>query len=198
MPVNPTADEDDETLNLRIQCQDRDAIATLLELYGPKAKGYLRKQYRFCDADVEAALFQAAECAWKYGASYNPTRSLKSWFMRIIQRQALNIISDKKGRREVGFSLDHHDQPEDCGEPIDKKTAQQVEDLERCIEKLEGNQQAIIREDLASDGIADAARLARMLGSSTNSIYASRNKAKANLKRCVDNEILRRSKGAKR
>lgn len=197
MSSNTAAEEDDETLNLRIQCQERDAIDRLVELHGPRVKGYLRNQYGFCDADIDAVLFESADRAWRYGNTYDPKQSLKSWFMRIAQRQALTLINEKKERREVEFSLDNHDRPEVCDDPIDKKTKQRIEDLERCIERLEGNQQVIIREDLKSEDVADAARLAHMLGTTTNSIYVSRNKARTNLKKCVENETQRRSKGAK-
>lgn len=192
-----TAEEDDETLNLRIQCQEREAIGKLLELHGPRAKGYLRNQYSFCDADIDAVLFEAADRAWRYGASYDPKQSLKSWFMQIVQHQAINLVNERKARQEVEFSLENHDRPEVCDEPVDKKTKQRIADLERCIEKLEGNQQAIIREDLKSDDVADAGRLAQKLGSTANSIRVSRVKARANLKKCIENEIQGRSKGAK-
>lgn len=195
--MSAISEEDDETLNLRIQCQEPEAIGRLLELYGPKAKGYLRKQYGFCDADIDTVLFQAVARAWQYGASYEPKQSLKSWFMRIVQTRALSLISEKKERQEVGFSLDNHDRPEECDDPIDKNTKRRIEALDRCIQKLERNQQTIIREDLKSDDVAGAARLAKMLGSSTNSIYVSRIKARANLKKCVENESRQSSRGEK-
>lgn len=199
MSANAT-EEDDETLNLRIQCQEPEALARLLELYGPKAKGYLKRHYgrELCTADIEAALYQAATRAWKYGASFNPTRSLKSWFMRIVQREAIDIINDKDEHKGVEFDLERYHRPEGCDEPLNSRTQQRIEDLERCIEKLERNQKAIIRADLASDDVAGAARLAEILQTTTNSIYVSRNKARDNLKRCVtEHEIQRRSKGVK-
>ena len=192
-------DEDDETLNLRIQCQEPKALVRLLELFGPKAKGYLKKHYGnvLCDADITAALTNALSRAWQYGDSYDPSRSLKSWFLRIVQTQALDIIKDKKEHRGVAFDLDQHDRPEVCDEPINKKAKQRIDALERCIEKLEGNQQAIIRADLATDDVASAAWLAERLGTTANSIYVSRNKARENLKKCVTGyENQNRSKGA--
>jgi len=98
--------------------------------------------------------------------------------------------------RIVAFDLDRHDRPEVCDEPIDKKAKQRIETLERCIEKLEGKQQAIIRADLATDDVASAAWLAEKLCTTTNSIYVSRNKARDNLKKCVtEHENQPRSKG---
>jgi len=85
--------------------------------------------------------------------------------------------------RIVAFDLDRHDRPEVCDEPIDKKAKQRIETLERCIEKLEGKQQAIIRADLATDDVASAAWLAEKLCMTTNSIYVSRNKARENSKK---------------
>lgn len=190
---------DDETLNLRIQCQEPEALARLLELYGPIAKGYLKKRYGhvLCDLDIVAVLTNAVSRAWQFGDSYDPSRSLKSWFLRIVQTQAIDMIKDRMEYRGVAFDLERHDRPEVCDEPIDKKTKQRIEALERCIEKLEGTQKAIIQADLATDGVASAAWLADKLGTTANSIYVSRNKARENLRKCVtEHEKQPRSKGA--
>lgn len=192
-------EDDDETLNLRIQCQEPEALVRLLELYGPIARGYLKKRYGnvLCDADIMGVLTTAVSRAWQYGDSYDPSRSLKSWFLRIVQTQAIDMLKDKKEHRGVAFNLDRHDRPEVCDEPIDKKTKQRIEALERCIEKLEGKQKAIIQADLATDDVANAAWLADKLGTTANSIYVSRNKARENLRKCVtEHEKQPRSKGA--
>lgn len=192
-------EDDDETLNLRIQCQEPEALARLLELYGPIARGYLKKRYGhvLCDSDIMAVLTNAVSRAWQYGDSYDPSRSLKSWFLRIVQTQAIDMLKDKREHRAVAFNLDQHDRPDVCDEPIDKKTKQRVEALERCIEKLEGKQKAIIQADLATDDVASAAWLAEKLGTTANSIYVSRNKARENLRKCVtEHEKQPSSKGA--
>lgn len=192
--------EDDETLNLGIQCQEPEALTRLLQLYGPRANGYLKKHYgdSLCDADIAAAIQNAAARAWKYGHTFDPSRSLKSWFMQIVQNEAIDIFNDKTAHRGVEFDLTQHDRPEDCDDPVDKKTKQRIEDLERCIQKLVGNQKAIIKADLKSTDVADAAWLSKRLRTSTNSIYVSRKKARENLKKCVtEHEIQRRSKGGK-
>jgi DNA-directed RNA polymerase specialized sigma24 family protein len=119
--------------------------------------------------------------------------------MRIVQNEAIDMFNDKKEHRGVEFDLTRHDRREDCDDPVDKKTRQRIDDLERCIEKLEGNQKAIIKADLKSTDVADAAWLAQKLRTSTNSIYVSRKKARDNLKKCVtEHEIQRRSKGGRR
>jgi DNA-directed RNA polymerase specialized sigma24 family protein len=192
-------EDDDETLNLRIQLQEPAALVRLLELYGPIAKGYVKKRYGhvLCDEDIMAVLTNAVSRAWQYGDSYDPARSLKSWFLRIVQTQTIDMVKDVIEHRGVALNLNRHDRPEACDEPIDKKTKQRIDALERCIEKLEGNQQAIVRADLATDDVAGAARLAEKLGTTTNSIYVSRNKARENLKKCVtEYEKQPRSKGA--
>lgn len=194
-------EDDDETLNLRIQCQEPDALARLAELYGPAARGYLAKRYGhvLCEADIMAVLTNALSRAWQYGDSYDPSRSLKSWFLRIVQTQAIDLIKDRMEHQGVAFDLDRHDRPEVCDEPLDKKTKQRIETLEGCIEKLEGNQKAIIRADLATDDVASAARLAEKLGTTANSIYVSRKKARENLRKCVtEHEKQHPSKGARK
>lgn len=61
-------EDDDETLNLRIQCQEPEALVRLLELYGPIAhrrngqwKGYLQIDLsQTDDATAKAELQKAA------------------------------------------------------------------------------------------------------------------------------------------
>ena len=201
MSVEATGQDDDQTLNLRLQLQDPAALSRLLELYGPIAKGYVKKRYGdiLSETDIEDVLFEAAGRAWKYGESFNPAKSLKSWFLTIVQRQAIDMLNDKIAREEVQFDIDFHNRPETTDGPISPKSLERIEDLKRCIEKLEGNQKAIIRADLKSDDVADAGFLAKKLGTNKNSIYVSRNKARENLRKCVtDYEVQRRSKGAKK
>lgn len=191
-------EDDDETLNLRIQCQEPGALVRLLELYGPLAQGYVKKRYGhvLCDSDIMAVLTNAASRAWQYGESYDPSQSLKSWFLKIVQNQTFDLLKDKTDHRGMAFNLDRHDRPEVGDELIDKKTKQRIEALERCIEKLEGRQKAIIQADLATDDVASAAWLAEKLGTTANSIYVSRSKARENLRKCVtDHEKQPRSKG---
>lgn len=193
------SEDDDVTLNLRIQFKEHEALERLLQLYGPRAKGYLKKHYGdvLCDADIDAALFQAADRAWRYGDSFDPSKgTLKSWFFRIVQRQAIDIINDNTESGAAAFDLDLHDRPYDS-EPASPKMQQLLAKLEDCIGKLARVQQAIIRADLKSEDVAGAARLAQVLGSSENSIHVSRIKARENLKKCVNAVDPQGSKGAK-
>jgi len=62
-----------------------------------------------------------------------------------------------------------------------------LEDLHRAIKTLPPLQKAIIEADLAAgSGLADAGRLAEIHGTSMNSIYVSRSKARENLKKQVE------------
>jgi RNA polymerase sigma factor (sigma-70 family) len=187
-------DEDDETLNLRIQCKEPDALNRLLELYGPRATGYLAKHYRaLSKPEIKIAVHNAVTNAWLYGHTFDPSRSLKSWFLRIVQNEAIDIINDKQKHAGVEFDPELHDRSEDCDDPISEKAKQRIKDLELCIEKLAPLQKAIIREDLESSDVAGAERLAEKLGTTTNSIYVSRGKARDNLHKCIaDQENQRR------
>lgn len=60
-----------------------------------------------------------------------------------------------------------------------------IEDLLNAVEALPTLQKAIIKADLAADGLADAGRLAEIHGTSKNVIYVSRSKARETLKRQV-------------
>lgn len=194
-------EDDDETLNFRIQCQEPLALARMLELYGPVARGYLKKRYGhvLCDVDIMEVLTNATSRAWQYGDSYDPSRTLKSWFLRIVQTQAIDMIKENMEHRAVTFDPQRHDRPDVCDGPISVTTKQLIDALDRCIEKLEGKQKAIVQADLATDDVASAAWLAEKLGTTANSIYVSRNKARENLRKCIsDHENQSRSKGARK
>lgn len=193
--------DDDETLILRILDQDAAGLERLLILYGPKAKGYLKKHYGgvLSDIDLDAAIYQAADRVWRYAQSFDPNEgSLKSWFMRIVQTQALDIIEQNSKHSGAEFDLEQHD-VEEYDEPLDAKTKQQIEDLDYVIEnKLTGLQQAIIRADLKSGDVASVEWLARVHHTSRNSISVSRTKARQNIKKYMTElENQRRSQGGK-
>jgi len=158
----------------------------------------LRKTYGdiLCDIDIAAALNQAAYCVWRAAGTFDPARgSLKSWFFRIAQRQAIDIIEDRQKHAGVDFDLDRYVQNENVEIPeLDDQAKRRVDDLQFVItQKLEGLQQAIILADLKAFDVASADRLAAMHGTTRNSIYVSRVKARANIAKHMTEIENRRS-----
>ncbi len=164
---------------------DREALRTLLVLYGGKVKNSLRKRYgdSLQEHERELALNTALIKVWRHARSIKLGRgSLGGWFLRIAQRCAIDILNRELGRREDVLALDPEADPvDDCAqaddEEADARVRKRLQDLDDVIEGLGRVQQAIVKADLAAGGQADNARLAAQHGTSLNSIYVSRNKA---------------------
>jgi DNA-directed RNA polymerase specialized sigma24 family protein len=78
-------DVDDETLVLQIAVdQDRNALASLLKRYGPKAKGYLTKQFgdTLRDPEIDQALNDAVFNVWRFADRFDHDNyEFKSWWL---------------------------------------------------------------------------------------------------------------------
>jgi DNA-directed RNA polymerase specialized sigma24 family protein len=176
---------DEEELALRLMDGDREALRTLLVLYGGKVKNFLRKRYgdSLQEQERDLALNTALIKVWRHARSIQLGRgSLGGWFLRIAQRCAIDILNRELGRREDLLALDPEADPvDDCeaadDEVADARVRKRLSDLDAVIEGLGRVQHAIVKADLAAGGQADNARLAAQLGTSLNSIYVSRNKA---------------------
>lgn len=157
-------------------------------------KAYLKKY--FGDVLQEGELAEALNVAvfniWRFADRYEEGKgTLVSWCIRITQRAAQSILRRETKYRDKNLEYDVAYDP--AGDPPEDATVAEERDddprlavLPQAIEKLPALQKAIIKADLAADGLADAARLAEILGTNKNNIYVSRHKARENLKRQVE------------
>jgi len=192
---------DDETLILRMLEGNKEALFLLIKRHGPKVNGYLKKHYTTLDHSLREDVFmQAIQRVWRYGGSFNPDKgSFKSWFMRIVVNEAIDVISDRAENEPGQLDLTT-DEPIDCADdPIDPRTLRRLKDLDYVIEhKLGPLQRAIIKSDLESDAVASDELLARIHHTSKNSIQSSRNQAHINIAKHMTNiENSRRQGGDK-
>ena len=181
-------------------------LRLFLERFGGRLKGFLVKYYSSVlqEGELNEALNAAVYNIWRFAERYDESKgSLSSWCIRIAQRAAQNILRREMRYRSKNLEYDVSHDP--TGDPPPEETVQaagqiddpQLEVLYGAIEALPPLQKAIIKADLASgDGLADARRLAEIHGTSKNSIYVSRGKAKENLKKQV--EPLVRTPASKR
>jgi RNA polymerase sigma factor (sigma-70 family) len=173
--------------------KDQRALVELLSVYGPKVLGFLKKWFgdTLKEPERESALYQAAYNVWRFADRYDPARgSLQSWFLRIARNAAVSILRGERrnAAAELG-SEPAYDPADDCedDEPaVESKEhwrAKQLDDIIR--NHLEGLEQAVAGADLAAGGTADSARLARLLGTSINTIYATRSKVRAKIRTMI-------------
>ncbi|MCB0311494.1 MAG: sigma-70 family RNA polymerase sigma factor, partial [Bdellovibrionales bacterium] len=176
--------------------RDEEGLRCLLDTHGGKVKGYLAKTYGNVLSSIELneALYQAAVNVWRNIDSYDENKGkLGSWFLRIAQNCAVDIIRreskfSKNEVREFNGSLDGIETIEPTTD--DKSVRKLKKAFRNAVKDLPPVQRSIIEADLAAeDGRASAARLAEMHGTTAGSIRVSRNKAKANLKRALEDEV---------
>lgn len=184
----------DSDIALMMSMRDNEGLRLLLQQYGGCMKAYLQKY--FGDVLQEGELAEALNVAvfniWRFADRYEEGKGkLVSWCIRIAQRAAQSILRRENKYRDKNLEYDAVYDP--AGDPPEDATVAEEPDddprlavLPQAIEKLPALQKAIIKADLAADGLADAARLAEILGTNKNNIYVSRHKARENLKRQVE------------
>lgn len=191
--MDMTDDEEDDLrimVNLTDDLDDvrDDAIRDLLRKHGGVVKGMLRKVFRdtLTEDEVEEVLVRTATKAWKHAGSYDDNKAkLSTWLVAIALNEARDLIKEN----QADFALVDEEflavqfaKSEAEDEPT-KQEKKVVRDFKVVLSRLPTLQRAIIEADLACGDIADGERLAELHGTSKNSIYVSRNKARATIER---------------
>jgi DNA-directed RNA polymerase specialized sigma24 family protein len=199
---------DEQALILRIMEKDQDAQLALAELsqaYGPKVLGVLKKKYgdTLKEPEREWALNRAAHKVWRFADRYNPNRgSLRSWFLRIARNEAVTILKGEIRNAAGELNSDPaYDPADDCNDnesAVESKDNSRAKQLDDIIQNhLKGLEQAVAQTDLAAGGAADSARLAKLHGTSINTIYATRSKVRAKIRAMIleREDLQKRQKG---
>jgi len=166
------------------------ALSELLRKYGSTIKGMVLS--RFGNAlqkdEVQDVLIRTATKAWRYAASFDERKaSLCTWLVAIALREATDVL--KENTPEFG-GIEDEDSVENCFFDTDASDDNEIDakndtklfrDLRTVIVSLPPLQRAVIEADLACGGTADAGRLAEFHGTTKNSIYVSRVKAKTKI-----------------
>jgi RNA polymerase sigma factor (sigma-70 family) len=166
--------------------KDESALFALLETYGPKVRGYLRKHFGdvLKAPELDEALNRAAFSVWRFADRFNPERaSLRGWFLSIARNAAVSILRSE--RRHLAKDLEYdpaYNPAEDCpgqAPDIDSKEKRRLQELDDILyKKLTGLEQTVALNDYKAGGEADAGRLAAMLGKTRQNIYTTRSKVK--------------------
>lgn len=189
---HPQTDQEDDLRIIFGLMEDRQelreaALGDLLRKHGGTIKGMVWAKFgnALQEDEVHDVLIRTATKAWRYAASFDDRKaSLGTWLVAIALREAADVL--KENTPEFG-RIDDEDSVEDCLSDADatddseaetKKDDKLFRDLQTVITSLPPLQRAVIEADLACGGTADAERLAKSHGTTKNSIYVSRVKAK--------------------
>lgn len=181
----PIQEIDDETLILRMMEQDEQALAKVLELYGPRVNGYLRRKFGdvLREPELAEALNVAAFNLWRFADRFRPEKgSLRGWFITIARNAAKSLLRSES--RHVAKELEYEPEydPADCSDdapPVDSKEHRRLKELDNILNtKLTGFEQIVALNDFKAGGEADAGRLAAQHGKSKQMVYTTRSKVK--------------------
>jgi RNA polymerase sigma factor (sigma-70 family) len=189
MPESPRPPEiDDDALVLRMMDKDETALGEILEIYGPKVKGFLRKQ--FGDVLKEPELDEAFNCAafnlWRFADRFKSGRSLRGWFIRIARNAAISIIRGEKKHLskdlEYDPSYDPADDHSEASPAVDSKEAARLQKLDDFIHNhLTGFEKIVAINCYKAGGEPDTVRLAALYGKTRQNVDTVRSKVKKKL-----------------
>lgn len=164
---------------------DPEGLQQLLSDHGGTIAARLRKDFRRAldDSEIEEAMSAATVRIWKAAGRFDPQKgTLRAWASVIARNAALRILEQR--RKALTVSSPNLDQfairianPE---LPTSSREALHA-DLRRCIAELPSLQRRILQADLDAGIAVPAAVLANQFGTSTNSVYVSRQKGRKSL-----------------
>lgn len=188
----PLATIDDEELALRMMEKDESALATVLKVYGPKVKGYLRIQFgETLDHSERDYVFQQALFnLWDKIGTYDTKKgSLRGWFIRIARNAAISHSRGEKKHKGEPLDDPADDNVDQCGEvpfPADSKEQKRLDRIYDYIHnKLEGTEKAVALNFFTVGGDPDVVRIAAKLGKTRSYVDTVKSKVKRKIREFV-------------
>lgn len=185
-----TAPSDAEILRSLVDRQGT-GLRMLLDTHGGIVRGAIARSFypRLQTDEIDDVMSTAAFLAWRNAPSFELERgTLRAWLFVIARNEALQTLRRKQqdaARRATDVDVVEIPRPGPLPDP-DPKTGLDTEfltTLQSCVCKLPRLQRAIIEADLRSGDVADAKELANQLGTTANTVYVSRNKARMALRK---------------
>jgi len=188
----PQAQVDDVDLALRMMDGDADALVALLKVYGPKVKGYLRKQFgdTMDDSERDYVFQQALINVWNKIHSYDPEKGgLRGWFIRIARNAAISHIRGEKRHKTDPLADPADDNVDGCGDigfPVDSKEQKRLDRIHDFIEnKLKGIERIVARNFFTIGGDPDIVRLAAKLAKTRSYVDTVKSKVKKKIREAI-------------
>lgn len=186
--ANPPAQVDDAELARRMAARDESALVTVLEVYGPKIRGYLFKKFRgvLDDGEREFVLNLAALNLWNAAGKFDRTKGgLRGWFVRIARNAAISHLRAQEKHRSEPLD---QDPAEDYVDVCPQVAADEVERLNKVddfINNLVGIEKVVAQHCFIVGGDPDIERLAKKLGKERSNIDTVKSKVKKKIRDAV-------------
>ncbi len=192
----PQTEIDDEVIALRMMEGDHEALRAAIKAYGPKVKGYLRKQFGVqLDEHERDYVFQKSLIKfWEKINSYDTRKgTLRGWWIRIVRNKALDHIEgvdNYRAKYKAAELDDPADQKSDTCDDVKLVTeSKEKKRLDRVYDfihsKLVGDERTVAVNCFAIDGDPDIVRLAAKLGKSRAYVDTVKSKVKKKIKEFI-------------
>lgn len=188
MPIEEAINVHDTEVVARLRTGSEEGVRQLLRDYGPKVLWLLKNRFGYIlpDPDLEAVLNEATFKVFKSIRMFDASKgSLGAWYWRIAANTARDLLRNQSQQEHQRLSSDpcwHDRLPASLDEDSPSALARTLKDLHEAIDKLPDLQRKVIKADLDSGNIADAAWLAKRYSTTEASIYMSRSKGRQNLR----------------
>lgn len=205
-PPARNGESEHDRLTRRLLAQGRgEGLRRLLADHSTAARILLRREFarQLDEQELDDALSQAALRAWQARAKLRGSLApIRTWYAAIARNCARRIRDTKRRQyaQELPEDLAAQEDPglqPGSAEAVPEKPAsgRLRRDLYACIRNLPRLQREVMLADLAAGGAADVEMLCQSLGTSKNTIYVSRARARRALRLAMQ-RLGHRSKGA--
>jgi RNA polymerase sigma factor (sigma-70 family) len=189
---DPLAQVDDDNLALRMMEGDEDALRAAIKAYGPKVKGFLRKQFgdQLDQSERDYVFQQSLINFWEKIRTYDTDKgSLRGWWIRIARNAAIDHIRGEKRRKTEELDDPADDNSDDCGDVELVEDSREKKRLDRVHDfvhnKLDGDERTVALNCFAIGGDPDIVRLAAKLGKARGYVDTVKSKVKKKIKEFV-------------
>jgi RNA polymerase sigma factor (sigma-70 family) len=174
---------DDAKIAEMLVAGDEQGITELLTAYGGRVSGYLNKRFPSLDeAEIHDVLVDSVIAV---GQSFDPQRgTLAAWFLFLAHQAAVDQL--RKGKRRISTTpqVECPEQVAFTDPPLDRlMRKERFEAVRDALDLLSETERAVVEADLEVDGTANAEGLAKQLGTTPDSVYAARRRARQKLVR---------------
>ncbi|MEZ6077676.1 MAG: sigma factor [Pirellulaceae bacterium] len=182
---DPLAHIDDDDIALRMMDGDEDALRAALKAYGPKVKGFLRKQFgdQLDQSELDFVFQQSLFNFWEKISTYDTAKgSLRGWWIRIARNAAISHMRGEEKYKAEVLEDPADDKNDHCGDVELVEDSKEKKRLERVHDfihnKLVGDERIVALNCFAIGGEPDIVRLAAKLGKSRAYVDTVKSKVK--------------------
>ena len=177
---------DDVVLVLQMMEKDEDALTTVLAVYGPKVRGFLKQKFGdvLKEPELDEVFNRAAFNVWRFADRFRPERgNFRGWFIRIARNMALSVLRGETRHLAKDLEYDPAYDPADdfldTSPDVDSKDFRRLNQLDDFLQnKLTGFERIVGLNCFKSGGEPDTARLAALHGKTRQNVDTVRSKVK--------------------